>query len=403
VNVSIFTPCHNTAWLQDAYHSIKDQDFYEWTILYNNGAQPVLFDDARVKTYIETQDTRGWVGPLKARCCEIAAGEALLELDADDMLLPGAVDAVKQAFIDPEVGFVYSNAVHCNARLEPVERYSEAYGWRYRTVGFGDSVLDEFCSFPPEPCAVSRIWYAPDHLRAFKKSVYEQAGGYNRKMRVLDDLDLICRMYLITCFHHIDQPLYLYREHDANTYKKHNVEIQDNVYHLYDRYIESLADKWAFDRGLKRVELGGRMAARVGYTTVDLREAEVLADLNGRWPFENSSIGVVRALDTFEHLKDPVHIMRELYRVLASGGYAFIQVPSTDGRGAFQDPTHRSFWNENSFYYYTDHRWNRYIDCPVRFQSLRCYTTAKNNASVCWTIAHLMKLGDSRVPGIVAI
>jgi len=391
------------AWLQDAYHSIKDQDFYEWIILYNNGAQPVFFDDPRVKTYMETQDTSGWVGPLKARCSEIAAGDVLLELDADDMLLPGALDAVKQAFADPEVGFVYSNVIHCNSRLHPVQRFSEAYGWRYRTVRFGDCVLDECLSFPPEPCAVSRIWYAPNHLRAFRRSVYEQAGGYNRKMRVLDDLDLICRMYLITRFCHIDQPFYLYREHDANTYKKHNAEIQDNVYHIYDQYIESLAEKWAVDRDLKRVELGGRMAARAGYTMVDLRGAEIIADLDGRWPFEDGSIGVARALDIFEHLKEPVHTMCERYRVLAPGGYAFIQVPSTDGRGAFQDPTHQSFWNENSFYYYTDRRWNRYIDCPVRFQSLRCYTTVKNNVGVCWTVAHLMKLGDSRVPGIVTI
>ena len=30
--------------------------------------------------------------------------------------------------------------------------------------------------------------------------------------------------------------------------------------------------------------------------------------------------------------------------------------PSTDGRGAFQDPTHVSFYNENSFWYFTDRR-----------------------------------------------
>ena len=28
--------------------------------------------------------------------------------------------------------------------------------------------------------------------------------------------------------------------------------------------------------------------------------------------------------------------------------------PSTDGRGAYQDPTHVAFYNENSFWYYTN-------------------------------------------------
>jgi hypothetical protein len=30
-----------------------------------------------------------------------------------------------------------------------------------------------------------------------------------------------------------------------------------------------------------------------------------------------------------------------------------ILVPSTDGRGAFQDPTHVSFWNANTFAYFS--------------------------------------------------
>jgi len=32
--------------------------------------------------------------------------------------------------------------------------------------------------------------------------------------------------------------------------------------------------------------------------------------------------------------------MKEIYRVLCDGGWAMIEVPSTDGRGAWQDPTH---------------------------------------------------------------
>jgi hypothetical protein len=38
--------------------------------------------------------------------------------------------------------------------------------------------------------------------------------------------------------------------------------------------------------------------------------------------------------------------------VLKPGGTAEITVPTTDGPGAFQDPTHVSFWNRRSFLYY---------------------------------------------------
>jgi glycosyltransferase involved in cell wall biosynthesis len=402
MKVSLFTPCHNTKWLQDAYESIKEQDFYEWIILYNNHAQPLPFGDPRVKTLIEPNSPE-WVGPLKAKCCEATTGDILLELDHDDLLTPDAIAEVKLAFADPEVGFVYSNTIHCTEDFKPVKRYNEIFGWRYRPYQFRGITLDEHISFPPEPSAISRIWYAPNHLRAFRKRVYDAVGGYNKEMRILDDLDLMCRLYAVTKFVWIDKGLYFYREHGNNTYIRYNAEIQNNVYRIHDRYIEMLAEKWADDRNLQKLELGGRIGAKAGYRTVDLYGADVIADLNQTWPFAAASVGVVRAMDIFEHLPDSIHTMLELYRILAPGGYAFIQVPSTDGRGAFQDPTHKSFWNENSFLYYTDRRWNQYINCPVRFQSLRCYTTDKNNDGVCWTISHLMKLGTSRVPGIVAL
>jgi SAM-dependent methyltransferase len=402
MKVSLFTPCHNTKWLQDAYKSIKEQDFYEWIILYNNHAQPLQFDDPRVKTLIE-HNSPGWVGPLKAKCCEQATGDILLELDHDDLLTPDAIGEVKLAFADPEVGFVYSNTIHCSEDFKPIERYNEIFGWRYRPYQFRGITLDEHISFPPEPSAISRIWYAPNHLRAFRKRVYDSVGGYNKEMRILDDLDLMCRLYAVTKFVWIDKGLYFYREHGNNTYIRYNAEIQNNVYRIHDQYIEMLAEKWANDRNLQKLELGGRIGAKAGYRTVDLYGADVIADLNETWPFADNSVGVVRAMDIFEHLPDSIHTMQELHRILAPGGYAFIQVPSTDGRGAFQDPTHKSFWNENSFLYYTDRRWNQYINCPVRFQSLRCYTNDENNVGVCWTISHLMKLGTGRVPGIVSL
>jgi len=146
------------------------------------------------------------------------------------------------------------------------------------------------------------------------------------------------------------------------------------------------------------------MAAREGFETVDLHNADIQCDLNGRWPFEDSSVGVIRAMDIFEHLTDSVHTMRECYRVLAPGGWVFAQVPSTDGRGAFQDPTHRSFWNENSWLYFCHQNWAKYIGTPVRFQAPRVFTTNKDERQVCWTIAHLISMKDGyRPPGKIEI
>lgn len=80
---------------------------------------------------------------------------------------------------------------------------------------------------------------------------------------------------------------------------------------------------------------------------------DVVADLREGWPWDDASVAQVVAWDIIEHLPDAIHTMNELWRVLESGGVAQVAVPTTDGPGAFQDPTHRSYWNRRSFLYYT--------------------------------------------------
>jgi spore maturation protein CgeB len=92
-----------------------------------------------------------------------------------------------------------------------------------------------------------------------------------------------------------------------------------------------------------------------GFIGVDIAprpNVDVVANLNSRFPFTDSSADVIRAHDVIEHLEDRIHTMNELWRVAKPDGVIDIRVPSTDGRGAFQDPTHISFWNINSFMYY---------------------------------------------------
>jgi hypothetical protein len=77
-----------------------------------------------------------------------------------------------------------------------------------------------------------------------------------------------------------------------------------------------------------------------------------LADLRTPWPWSEGSVDQIRAWDVIEHLPDKIFTMNEMWRVLRAGGQAEISVPTTDGTGAFQDPTHVSFWNRRSFAYY---------------------------------------------------
>lgn len=409
MKVSIFTATHNPIYLLDAYESIRKQKFDEWVIVYNKGAQsPFTFEDPRIIEIEAVAVATGGVGFYKRMAAGKCTGDILIELDHDDFLMPDAIETIKSTFeVMPEVGFVYSNALYTDLDWGRRPRFNSYHGWKYREVEFNGHILDEPLSFPPTPSNVSRIWYAPDHVRAFRKTAYEKAGGYDPELIILDDQDLMCRMFLITKFYHINRPLYIYRVHDDNTWLEHNKAIQEGVMPMYHKYIEKMILKWSKDQGLECLDLGGGINKSNGYKSVDIDNADILTDLNSHWPFADESVGVIRAYDIFEHLQVPLFTMQEVYRVLAPGGYALIQVPSTDGRGAFQDPTHVSFWNENSFLYYTNNHWARYVTPHVRFQVLYIETTPQDSYGVCWVKVHLLKLkgtrDDNKVPGIINI
>lgn len=399
MGVSIFTPTHNPKFLREAYDSIKKQPFYEWVIVAQNCEVPD-FKDERVKVFSLPKLGDHYVGALKKYACSKCTGDILLELDHDDLLVEGAITEVEKAFEDPEIGFVYSNFSNFKDGFIKTTRYGEEFGWKYRPFSYKGHYLDEYVSLDATPSAMALVWYAPNHLRAWRTSVYKDLGGHLENTRVLDDQELLIRTYQKTKMFHIDKCLYLYRITGDNTWIKFNDEIQTGTSRLSDDHLEALA---LVEEGLK-LDLGGRFNTASGYQSVDLKDADIIADLNGTWPFDDNSVAVVRAFDVFEHLKDPLHTMKELYRVLKPGGFAFIQVPSTDGRGAFQDPTHVSYWNENSILYYTDSNWAKYIDTPVRFQAFTLGTTAKDPGQVCWVKTTLISLkGGHRPPGLIKI
>lgn len=111
----------------------------------------------------------------------------------------------------------------------------------------------------------------------------------------------------------------------------------------------------AASRALLRLNLGCSDRRIPGYLGVDIATGpavDIIVDLRKRWPWKDSSIEHIIAHDVIEHLPDAIHTMNELWRVLCAGARVEIVVPTTDGPGAFQDPTHRSFWNRRSFLYY---------------------------------------------------
>lgn len=134
-----------------------------------------------------------------------------------------------------------------------------------------------------------------------------------------------------------------------------------------------------------------------GFVGVDIAPGpgvDVVHDLSTGFPFADSSVDHLRAHDAIEHLPDRIRTMNEIWRVCRDQATVDIKVPSTDGRGAFQDPTHVSYWNINSFAYYSSDHPNYFAQCrrygfKGDFRILRLYDIGTRD-SVIHTVAQLV-------------
>jgi len=404
---SIITPSHKyQPYFDELYSSIKAQTYSNWEwVVYLNGEfkkdklSAEILNDERVKVF-EDHDGNTNIGYVKNKAFFLGTGEVLVEVDHDDILTPDCLEELANAFEqNPECGFVYSDnaTYHMQDAFTP---YNPIFGWTYSDFEWNDKKLIAMNSFPASSHSVSYIWYAPDHVRAWRKDVYDKIGGHNVELSICDDHELMIRTYLETSFYHIPKVLYIYRITGDNSWLERNEAIQVKTKELHNQYAQLLAEKDADTRGLLKVDIGGGLFPRAGYTTIDQEDADIICNLDDGIPLKDNSVGVLNASHVIEHLKDPIKTMREIHRVLAHGGWAFIEVPSTDGRGAWQDPTHVSYWNENSFWYYTRQTHAQFIrNKDIKFSCMRLETNWwDSNIAVVNTHLVAVKDGD-RYPG----
>lgn len=421
---SVITPEHtpaNSKNLEELFDSLLDQTFTNWEwVLYLNGTCQVtdvcaqIREHPRVKIFEAEDRTETKIGAIKAAAFALGTGDVLVEVDHDDLITPDCLEKLAEAYADPNVGFAFSDNMVLQENGEFIP-YRADNGWTWREFEWKGRTLKAMRSFPPSSHSCSYIWYAPDHVRSWRASVYREIGGHDATLDICDDHDLCIRTYLATEMKHIPEALYLYRLTGNNTFLERNAEIQVKTRELFHKYARQLAERDAKKKGLMLVDLGGGLNPLPGYTVVDARpSADIVADLNEGIPLPDNSVGVVHASHILEHLHDKTKSMSEIWRVLAPGGWALVTVPSTDGRGWAQDPTHVSAWNENSFLYYTNSYLANFIDNKtVRFQSYRLDTGFPNEwmrkMHVCETTAWLVCLKSlpgqpmPRLPGLLEI
>lgn len=419
MKISIITPTNvhpgldkQWGYLLECLSSVLAQTYenWEWIILGNGKANlDDLPMDPRIRKLWCDKGRLG-IGALKKEACHHATGEIIVELDHDDILIENCLEEVVKTFRDPQVDYAYSHAAEFFFDRDDQpdwapQIYNEYWGWQYKDFWWKGRLLKEAIAFDPSPASLGLIYYAPNHVRAWRKSTYDRLGGHDEKLPVADDHDLAVRFYLHgNKMVRIPKCLYLQRMHTMNSQILMNKAIQEATRKIQNENIWSLCEKFCEINGWPKLDLGGAFYPPEGYLTVDIRPGcDFQMDLRDeRWEFADNTFGLVRAFDMLEHLPNGINTMNNIHRILKPGGIVITATPSTDGRGAFADPTHCSFWNELSFKYYTDTKFCQYIwpQCRARFQTMRRLTHKPSQLSKAEDIPYVVWDGIALKPGM---
>jgi len=121
-----------------------------------------------------------------------------------------------------------------------------------------------------------------------------------------------------------------------------------------------------------RIDLGcgpNKLKGHVGVDIVKVKGVDIVHDCEKGLPFDDDVAEEVRAWDFLEHVSNTILLMNEIWRVLQHDGVLKFKVPDAErGQGAFQDPTHKSFWVSNSFKYFESRRFVKLYGIKAHFK-----------------------------------
>lgn len=190
--------------------------------------------------------------------------------------------------------------------------------------------------------------------------------------------------------------------------------------------------------GPVRLYLGANQNPLPGYVNVDIEAypgIDVVTDLEKRWPWDDATADEIYTADLPEHLRvwyeepDPssisvartclynndtteavrqllyaiehpkrtygiIHFFNECWRVLKPGGILRFKIPTTENSKAWaQDPTHVSYWNENTFLYFIKNGYAGIYprEIQARFEPLDIRTLLPNTKGESWVVGTLRK------------
>ncbi len=333
----IMPTCNRRPFIPRAIGYFLRQDYaHKELIIVDDGTDPVgdlVPEDERIR-YVRLGD-KHTVGAKRNLACEQAHGDIIIHWDDDDWHAAHRVRYQLEALLSAQ-GEV------CGLRQMLFYEPATGQTWLY--------------SYPPG----QRPWMAGGSLM-YTRDFWRSAPFPN--LQVGEDARFIWSHELRRPVYLPDYTFYVALIHPGNTSPKdrrgpywspYSQPIQTVIKDDLPEYPGLPPQRSSTGGHEMKINLGCCDAPLPGYLNVDMIGGPGIeeVDLRQPWPWPDDSADYVRAWDIVEHLPDKIMTMNELWRVLKPGGRAEVVVPTTDGTGAFQDPTHVSFWNRRSFLYY---------------------------------------------------
>jgi glycosyltransferase involved in cell wall biosynthesis len=270
---SIFTPTYNTGErIYRTYESLKKQtlDDWEWVIVDDspndetwNILQEISKNDFRVKVHKVYPLSEGNIGLVKHRATSLCLGEWLVELDHDDTLISTCLQELYNASLKyPNTGFMYSDVCELyedgemktydhdysgNWYARPDNNFDFGYAGHTYVEADGKTYINHH--YPDiNPLSIRFNISMPNHVRVWKKEVYDKIGGHNVNTPIADDYELIVRTFLNTEMVHVKKMLYL-------QWNNRNSAVDNNVKDI-NRRARLIRDHYDFQIHQKIIELG---------------------------------------------------------------------------------------------------------------------------------------------------
>jgi glycosyltransferase involved in cell wall biosynthesis len=209
--VTVFTPtCRPGERIQRPLRSLQEQTYtnWEWILVDDSDDGGRTFEmltrlartDHRIRVFKPWAHS-GVIGQVKQWACKLGGGRILVELDHDDALTDYALELVVRGFRQfPEAGFLYTD---CAEVYGDGTSFTYRDGWAfgygaYADVEYRGRVYKSGSGGNINAKTIRHIVSAPNHLRAWRKAVYDAIGGHNPGLHVADDYELLVRTFLGT-------------------------------------------------------------------------------------------------------------------------------------------------------------------------------------------------------------